>query len=52
MTLKPSLEKKLQFLTERHEELSALLGDPDVISKQNQFRETCNTFANKISASK
>ena len=43
--MKPSIEKKLQALVERHEELSALLADPGVINKQNQFREYSKEYA-------
>lgn len=43
--MKPSIQRKLQTLAERHEELSALLGDPGVISKQNQFRELSKEYS-------
>ncbi len=43
--MKPSIEKKLQTLVERHEEVSALLSDADVISKQNRFRELSKEYA-------
>ncbi len=43
--MKPSIEKKLQTLVERHEEVSALLSDADIISKQNQFRELSKEYA-------
>ncbi len=43
--MKLSIEKKLQTLVERHEEVSALLSDAGVISKQNQFRELSKEYA-------
>ena len=35
--MKPSLINRLDQLVDRHEELSALLADPEVISDQKQF---------------
>lgn len=35
--MKPSLVARLEQLVDRHEELSALLSDPDVISDQSRF---------------
>jgi peptide chain release factor 1 len=43
--MKPSIQKKLQMLVERHEELSALLSDAGVIGKQNVFREYSKEYA-------
>ena len=43
--MKPSLEKKLQTLVERYEELKALLSDAETISQQNRFRELSKEFA-------
>lgn len=43
--MKPSLLGKLETLGERHEEVSALLGDPDVIGDQNQFRKLSQEYA-------
>jgi peptide chain release factor 1 len=43
--MKPSIQKKLQALVERHEELSALLSDASVINQQNQFREYSKEYA-------
>jgi peptide chain release factor 1 len=43
--MKPSIQRKLQGLVERHEELSALLSDAGVISKQNTFREYSKEYA-------
>jgi len=42
--MKPSIERKLQTLVERHEELSAMLSDPDVINQQNQFRDLSREY--------
>ena len=39
--MKPSIQKKLQSLVERHEELNALLSDAEVISKQNTMKSKC-----------
>ncbi len=43
--MKPSLLQKLEALAERHEELSALLGDPGVIGNQNRFRDYSQEYA-------
>lgn len=43
--MKPSIEKKLQTLVERHEELSALLSEPEIINQQNKFREYSKEYA-------
>lgn len=43
--MKPSIERKLQTLAERHEELSALLSDPGVINDQNRFREYSKEYS-------
>lgn len=43
--MKPSIEKKLQSLVERHEELGALLSDAEVISQQTRFREYSKEYA-------
>ena len=43
--MKNSIEKKLQTLVERHEEVSALLADPDVISEQNRFRDLSKEYS-------
>jgi peptide chain release factor 1 len=37
--MKPSIQAKLDKLAERHEEISHLLADPDVIGNQNKFRD-------------
>jgi peptide chain release factor 1 len=43
--MKLSIEKKLQYLADRHEELHALLSDPETISQQNRFRELSKEYA-------
>lgn len=43
--MKPSIQKKLQTLVERHEEVSHLLADADVIAEQNRFRELSKEYA-------
>jgi peptide chain release factor 1 len=37
--MKDSIRQKLETLCERHEEVGILLGDPEIISNQNKFRE-------------
>jgi peptide chain release factor 1 len=43
--MKPSIQKKLQTLVERHEEISALLAESEVISEQNRFRDLSKEYA-------
>jgi len=43
--MKPSIQKKLESLVERHEELGALLADAEVIGQQNKFREYSKEYA-------
>lgn len=43
--MKPSIQKKLQSLVERHEEVSALLSESDVISQQNRFRDLSKEYS-------
>jgi peptide chain release factor 1 len=43
--MKPSLRNKLETISDRLEELSALLADPDVIADQNQFRDLSKEYA-------
>ncbi|GAB2878793.1 peptide chain release factor 1 [Microbulbifer echini] len=43
--MKESLLNKLDNLQERHEEVSALLGDASVISDQDQFRELSREYS-------
>ncbi len=39
MSLKPSMQQKLQSLAERHEELSRLLSQAEIINNQTKFRD-------------
>lgn len=43
--MKESIRLKLEHLCERHEEVGVLLGDPDIISDQNKFRELSKEYA-------
>ncbi len=43
--MKESILNKLHNLIDRHEEISGLLADPDVISDQNQFRGLSQEYA-------
>ncbi len=43
--MKPSLRGKLDQITERFEEITALLADPEIQSNQSQFRELGREFA-------
>src|SRR5579859_4308134 len=43
--MKDSIRRKLEKLDERFEEISRLLSDPDVIARQNQFRELSMEYA-------
>jgi len=43
--MKPSIRSKLENLSERHEEIAALLSDPDVIADQNRFRALSKEYA-------
>ncbi len=43
--MKASLLSKLDHLVDRYEEVSALLGDPEVIGDQAQFRQLSQEFA-------
>lgn len=43
--MKPSLLNKLTALSERHEEVTALLSDPTVINDQNRFRDLSKEYA-------
>ena len=43
--MKASLLSKLETLSERHEEVSALLGDSETISDQNRFRDLSREYA-------
>ena len=37
--MNPSIRNKLDKLVERHEEVSALLADPQIIANNDKFRE-------------
>ncbi|HEY9132497.1 MAG TPA: peptide chain release factor 1 [Dyella sp.] len=41
----PSIRRKLEALAERHEEVGLLLGQPDVLSDNNRFRELSREYA-------
>ncbi|MEJ2514076.1 MAG: peptide chain release factor 1 [Gammaproteobacteria bacterium] len=43
--MKDSIAAKLASLVERHEEVAALLADPEVIADQTQFRELSREYA-------
>lgn len=43
--MKASLVTKLEVLTDRHEEVSALLGDAETISDQNRFRDLSREYS-------
>jgi peptide chain release factor 1 len=43
--MKASISAKLETLAERHEELGALLSDPEIISKQDRFRDLSREYA-------
>lgn len=43
--MKPSIQSRLEQLTDRFEEVSALLSDPSVIANQNQFRDLSREFS-------
>lgn len=43
--MKASIEKKLELLVERHEELGALLSDAAIINEQKKFRELSKEYA-------
>ena len=43
--MKDSIRQKLASLTARHEEIAMLLGQPEVIADQNQFRDLSREYA-------
>ena len=43
--MKESILRKLETLSERHEEVGHLLGDPDVLGDQNKFRELSKEYS-------
>lgn len=43
--MKASIQARLESVSERHEEIAALLGDPDIISDQDKFRGLSKEYA-------
>ena len=43
--MKDSVVTKLENLSERFEEVQALLGDPDIIGNQDKFRNLSKEFS-------
>ena len=43
--MKPSIHSKLETLSERHEEVGALLSDGEIIADQNRFRDLSREYA-------
>ncbi len=43
--MKESIKARLQQVTERHEEIAALLGEAEIINDQNRFRELSKEYA-------
>lgn len=43
--LKASIKARLEGVSERHEEIAALLGDPDIIADQTKFRDLSKEYA-------
>jgi len=43
--MKDSIIRKLEMLSERHEEVGHLLGEPEIISDQNKFRELSKEYS-------
>ena len=43
--MKASIQAKLESVRERHEEIAALLGDPDTISNQDRFRSLSKEYS-------
>lgn len=43
--MKDSIKARLQQVSERHEEIAALLGDPSIISDQNKFRDLSKEYS-------
>lgn len=43
--MKDSIKARLQQISERHEEIAALLGDPSIISDQNKFRDLSKEYS-------
>ena len=45
MTLSPSMLAKLSALTDRHDEVSALLSDPEIMAERDRFTALSREFA-------
>lgn len=43
--MKASIQARLESVSERHEEIAALLGEPDTIGDQNKFRELSREYS-------
>jgi len=43
--MKSSIQARLESVTERHEEIAALLGEPDTINDQNKFRTLSQEYS-------
>ena len=43
--MKASIQARLESISERHEEIAALLGDPDIISDQDKFRSLSKEYS-------
>ena len=43
--MKDSIQRKLEGLAERHEEVGHLLSDPGTMSDQNKFRELSKEYS-------
>ena len=43
--MKASIQARLESVTERHEEIAALLGEPDTINDQNAFRDLSREYS-------
>ena len=43
--MNPSIERKLEGLLERYQEVQALLGEADVIADQNRFRALSKEYS-------
>jgi len=43
--MKSSIQARLEGATERHEEIAALLGDPEIIGDQNRFRDLSREYS-------
>ena len=43
--MKPSIQLKLENLAERHDEIAALLSEPETQNNQNKFRSLSQEYA-------